>query len=84
MFLTPLVTPVKVLPDIPVYEISSEPICTKFVPEVGNKDASVNIIVVVTALIPPFKVVVASPVTVPPHAAKPQPKPGNCSAGPTG
>ena len=46
-FLTPLVTPDKLFDvDIPVYDISSVPICIKFVPDDGNCDASVNVILV--------------------------------------
>ena len=32
----------------------------------------------------PFKVVVIALETEPPHVERPQPKPGSCSAGPTG
>ena len=52
-------------------------------PDDGNKDASDNTTVVVTALIPPLKLVTASPDTVPLHCPKPNPNPGACSAGPT-
>ena len=59
VFLTALVTPDKLLPDIAVYEISSVPICKKFVPEDGNCDASVNVILVVESLIPEASVVLS-------------------------
>ena len=68
VFLTPLVTPDKTPDEIPVYDISSDPICTKFVPEVGNCVASFNCMpVVCDELIPPDKLVTASPDTVPLH-----------------
>ena len=61
------------------------PIWIKFVPEVGNWEASVNSIPVVAEdEIPLTKVVTASPATVPLHWPSPHPSPGNCSAGPTG
>ena len=45
VFLTSLVTPVNSLDAfIPVYDISSVPIKTKFVPESGNCDGSANVI----------------------------------------
>ena len=61
VFLTALVTPDKLLPDIAVYEISSVPICIKFVPEDGNCDASFNVILVVESLIPEASVVDVAP-----------------------
>ena len=54
-----------------------------FVPVDGKLIALVKTIVVVEASIAPFKVVVSALATVPPKEAKPQPKPGNCSDGPT-
>ena len=54
-----------------------------FVPVDGKLIALVKTIVVVEASIAPFKVVVSALATVPPKEAKPQPKPGNRSDGPT-
>ena len=75
VFLTPLVTPVKVLLVIPVYDISSVPIKIKFVPVLGNCDASVNTIGVVELLIAPFKVVVVERGSARPRVPNDQPKP---------
>ena len=54
-----------------------------FVPVDGKLTTLVKTMVVVEASIAPFKVVVSALATVPPKEARPQPKPGSCSAGPT-
>ena len=80
--LTPLVIPVSLFPVIPVYDISSVPICTKFVPDDGNCVASVKVISVADPLLPPdvldiapFKVVLKAPTSSPPQVPSDQPKP---------
>ena len=60
------------------------PIFIKFVPVDGKFVALVKTIVVVDELMAPSKVVVCGLATVPLYCPKPQPNPGNCSAGPTG
>ena len=71
------------LPDTPVYFISSVPILIKLVPELGNWEASVNTIVVVEASIAPFNVVVMALDASPPQELRPQPKPFSWTADPT-
>jgi len=82
--------PVNLLPDTPVYDISSVPILTWFVPVEGKPDVLANVISVlelllppVVALIAPFKVVLIAPKTLPPYKDIPHPKAPTCSAGPT-
>ncbi len=59
------------------------PICIKFVPELGNCDASFNVILVVDAFISEDKTVVKAPTSVPPQEPRDQPKPCDCTSGPT-
>ena len=63
--------------------MSSVPILIKFVPVDGKLTTLVKTMVVVEALIAPFKVVVNGLLASPPQEDSPQPNPGNCSAGPT-
>ena len=88
--LAPLPIPVNLFPVIPVYDISSVPIVTWFVPVEGKPVVLVNVISVEELLLPPVvpviapsKVVVIAPSMLPPHNAIPQPKAPICSAGPT-
>ena len=59
------------------------PICIKFVPDDGNCDASFNVIVVVEASMSPDKTVVKAPTCCPPQDPRDQPKPCDCTSGPT-
>ena len=59
------------------------PICIKFVPELGNCDASFKVILVAAADISDDKTVVKAQTSVPPQDPSDQPKPCDCTSGPT-